>query len=110
MANLEKPLIVKSIHDFVVQLTEEWNRVKRVFLVGIGASFLQAIILARFILRYTWAFIQRELMLDLALMICSLICIGLILVVFLQEYKHYSLWQDRFNRILEYERKLLGEG
>ena len=101
----ERPYPLKSLHDFLTELDQEWNKFKMGSLIGMITSGALLVFLLPSILR---AIIKPPL-LDLVFLLFAAAFLVYSIYALFAQYRFLSRWERRIGLLLHLEEQLIGE-
>jgi hypothetical protein len=96
---------IRSLHDFLYELNNEWDRFRTGSLIGLIVSFA----LLLFSIGRAFSALRNRALFDLAFMIVIIGALVYTIAALLAQHRFFKRWERRIGLLLHMEEKMMGE-
>lgn len=96
---------LRSLHDFLYELNEEWDRFRTGSLIGVIVS----VVLLLFSFGRLWTALRTRAFFDLLFMVAVVVALVYTVSALLAQHRFFRRWERRIGLLLHMEEKILSE-
>ncbi len=97
---------VRTLHDLAERMVDEWNVMRGAVIASLVSSVFLTFFIIRWLTRYL-RFLTRWAYGDALLLVAAFPCILFVLFSSIQQYRFYTEWRKRFQRLRRLEDELM---